>query len=149
MNKAEFNLLKYSYKLFDHIAEIIGRAQKKVAISLNTETTLLYWSIGNYINTDLKVTGQVTYGSRIIATLSQQLSWSHLIELATISDFTKREFYILLCSEGNTEHKELLMLDDKSTKVAQYLTEFPSKKWFAQKLHRALELVKMNNPNFE
>ncbi|NOX46433.1 MAG: DUF1016 domain-containing protein [Chlorobi bacterium] len=75
MNNAELSLIKYSNKLFDHIAEIIGRAQKKVAISLNTETTLLYWSIGNYINTDLKATGQVTHGSKIIATLSQQLCY--------------------------------------------------------------------------
>jgi hypothetical protein len=51
---------------------------------------------------------------------------------------------LLLCSEGNTEHIELLMLDEKEIKVAQYLTELPSKQWFADKLHRALEIVKMN-----
>jgi len=51
---------------------------------------------------------------------------------------------LLLCSEGNTEHIELLMLDQKEIKVAQYLTELPSKQWFADKLHRALEIAKMN-----
>ena len=51
---------------------------------------------------------------------------------------------LLLCSEGNTEHIELLMLDEKEIKVAQYLTELPSKQWFADKLHRALEIAKMN-----
>jgi predicted nuclease of restriction endonuclease-like (RecB) superfamily len=49
---------------------------------------------------------------------------------------------LLLCSEGNTEHIELLMLDEKDIKVAQYLTELPSKAWFADKLHRALEIAK-------
>jgi predicted nuclease of restriction endonuclease-like (RecB) superfamily len=49
---------------------------------------------------------------------------------------------MLLCSEGNTEHIELLMLDEKDIKVAQYLTELPSKAWFADKLHRALEIAK-------
>lgn len=53
---------------------------------------------------------------------------------------------LLLCSEGNTEHVELLMLDEKQIRVAQYLTGFPDKKWFAEKLHRALEIVKMNLP---
>jgi predicted nuclease of restriction endonuclease-like (RecB) superfamily len=53
---------------------------------------------------------------------------------------------LLLCSEGNTEHVELLMLDEKQIKVAQYLTELPSKEWFADKLHRALEIAKMNMP---
>ena len=51
---------------------------------------------------------------------------------------------LLLCSEGNTEHIELLMLDQKEIKVAQYLTELPSKQWFADKLHQALEIAKMN-----
>jgi len=53
---------------------------------------------------------------------------------------------VLLCSEGNTEHIELLMLDEKQIKVAQYLTEMPSKEWFADKLHRSLEIAKMNLP---
>ena len=52
---------------------------------------------------------------------------------------------LLLCSEGNTEHIELLMLDQKEIKVAQYLTDLPSKQWFADKLHRALEIAKMNS----
>lgn len=51
---------------------------------------------------------------------------------------------LLLCSEGNTEHIELLMLDNNQIKVAQYLTELPDKQWFADKLHKALEIAKMN-----
>lgn len=50
---------------------------------------------------------------------------------------------LLLCSEGNTEHIELLMLDEKDIKVAQYLTELPSKAWFADKLQRAIAIAKM------
>jgi len=342
IKKTEFNISIYSDQLFAGIAQLIGNAQKKVAISLNSETSLLYWSIGNYINTDLKASGQITYGSKIIATLSQQLtasfgkgytytaltrmckvaekfdekniatlsqqlSWSHMIELTVIEDPTKRAFYIqlcvhgnwgirqlrdkidgmlfertdisakpeeiinesleqlskknvwapelvfknsyvldflnlpgnysekdlenalidnieqfilelgtgfafierqkrisvdsedyhldllfyhrklkrliaidlklgkfkpkhkaqmelylrwlqkhemqegeeipiglLLCSEGNTEHIELLMLDNNQIRVAQYLTELPSKEWFADKLHRSLEIAKQN-----
>jgi len=33
------------------------------------------------------------YGSKIVATLSHQLTWSHFIELAEVSDPTKRLFY--------------------------------------------------------
>jgi hypothetical protein len=44
---------------------------------------------------------------------------------------------LLLCSEGNTEHIELLMLNESEIKVAQYLTELPDKKWFAEKLQKA------------
>jgi predicted nuclease of restriction endonuclease-like (RecB) superfamily len=57
---------------------------------------------------------------------------------------------LLLCSEGNTEHIELLMLNEPDIKVAQYLTEFPDKQWFAEKLHKAKELAGMiNNANEE
>ena len=54
---------------------------------------------------------------------------------------------LLLCSEGNTEHIELLMLDEDEIKVAQYLTELPSKQWFLDKLHRSIEIAKSIKEN--
>lgn len=49
---------------------------------------------------------------------------------------------LLLCSEGNTEHIELMMLGEDNIKVAQYLTELPEKKWFADKLMRSIEIAR-------
>lgn len=343
----EQNISKTSNYLFDNIVLLVEKARSKVAIFLNTETTLLYWSIGFFIQTELKQKGALIYGKQILATLSQQLtvrlgkgfsysaltrmikvaesfdekniatlsqhlSWSHFIELAGVENEVKRLFYtqfainhkwniralrteidamlfertaistlpeniiseslsnlgtnkelspelvfkntylldflnlsanysekdlenalitniehfilelgngfafverqkrisidaidyhldllfyhrklkrlvaidlkigkfkpkhkaqmdlylrwlqknemqdgeqkpigLLLCSEGNTEHIELLMLDEKDIKVAQYLTELPSKAWFADKLQRALKIAKAqtNAPN--
>lgn len=52
---------------------------------------------------------------------------------------------LILCSEGNTEHVEYLMLDQHSPiKVAQYYTQLPDKKLLAQKLKRAVAIAKMN-----
>ena len=45
---------------------------------------------------------------------------------------------LLLCSEGNTEHIELLMLDEDNIKVGQYLTYLPEKQWFIDKLNRSM-----------
>lgn len=341
MEKEELILLT-SKVLFAGVEQLIFSARKKVAISLNKETTILYFNIGYYINTNLKENNQLPYGAKIlatlsqeltksfgkgysysaltrmckvanafelsiVATLSQQLSWSHLIELSVIENETERNFYrqlcihgkwgirelrekidsmlfertaiatkpealidaallqledgnslnpdlvfknsyildflnlptnyaesdledalinhieqfilelgngfafierqkrmnvdavdyyldilfyhrklkrlvaidlklgkfkpkykaqmelylkwlekyemqegeekpigLLLCSEGNSEHIELLMLDQTDIKVAQYLTELPSKEWFASKLQRAIEITKMN-----
>jgi predicted nuclease of restriction endonuclease-like (RecB) superfamily len=335
-------ITKQSNKLFVGIDLLIENAKTKVSVFLNVETTLLYWNIGNFINTELKSELKLEYGAKIlatlsqqltqkygkgytysaltrmskiaeifdkenIATLSQQLSWSHLIELAVIENKAKRLFYtqmginnkwgirelrneidtmafersaiarkseneiikmlsktdnielihpdvvfkssyildflnlpnifsekelengivmqlerfimelgsgfaflerqkrisidtidyhldllfyhrklnrliaidlkigkfkpehkaqmelylrwldkferqsneekpigLLLCSEGNTEHIELLMLEEKEIKVAQYLTELPDKQWFIDKMHRAIEISKMN-----
>ena len=340
--KTYTDLSQTTTHLVERILALVYATRSKVAIYLNAETTLLYWSIGDFINTELKQKNQIQYGKQIlvtlsqeltqnigkgfsysaltrmikvaetfnqqnIATVSQQLSWSHLIELSSIEDQLKRSFYLqsaisnkwnvrflrdqidgqlfernaisknpettiaealeqwstteeitpdlvfkntyvldflnlpesysekdlenalisnlerfilelgngfaflerqkrisidaidyhldllfyhrklkrliaidlklgkfkpehkaqmelylrwlqknemqegeqkpiglLLCSEGNTEHIELLMLEEKDIKVAQYLTELPSKEWFADKLHRAIEIAKNN-----
>ena len=50
---------------------------------------------------------------------------------------------LILCSEGNTEHIEYLMLDDNSPiKVAQYYTQLPDKKLLAEKLQRAIAIAR-------
>ncbi|MCC8115437.1 MAG: PDDEXK nuclease domain-containing protein [Bacteroidales bacterium] len=50
---------------------------------------------------------------------------------------------LILCSEGNTEHIEYLMLDDYSPiKVAQYYTQLPDKKLLGEKLQRAIAIAK-------
>ena len=50
---------------------------------------------------------------------------------------------IILCSEGNTEHIEYLMLDkDSPIKVAQYYTQLPDKKVLADRLKKAILIAK-------
>lgn len=49
---------------------------------------------------------------------------------------------LLLCSEGNTEHIELLMLNEDNIKVAQYVTYLPDKQWFIDKLNRSILIAK-------
>ena len=50
---------------------------------------------------------------------------------------------LILCSEGNTEHIEYLMLDENSPiKVAQYYTQLPDKQLLAQKLKRAIIIAR-------
>ena len=49
---------------------------------------------------------------------------------------------LLLCSEGNTEQVELMMLGEDNIKVAQYLTELPDKEWFIDKLNRSILIAK-------
>ena len=45
---------------------------------------------------------------------------------------------LILCSEGNTEQIELLMLEGGNIKVAQYLLELPEKKLLERQLHLAI-----------
>lgn len=119
-------------RLLEGIAQLITSSKQKVAVSLNAEITMLYWSIGEFINNELRSEDTSGYGKQIlatlsqdltkkfgkgysysaltrmskistmvhkenIATLSQQLSWSHFIELSSINDDTKRLFYTSFC----------------------------------------------------
>ena len=50
---------------------------------------------------------------------------------------------LILCSEGNTEHIEYLLLEEDSPiKVAQYYTQLPDKKLLAEKLQRAIAIAR-------
>jgi predicted nuclease of restriction endonuclease-like (RecB) superfamily len=51
---------------------------------------------------------------------------------------------LILCSEGNTEHIEYLMLENGNIKVAQYFTQLPDKKILSEKLHKAIAIAKEN-----
>ena len=54
---------------------------------------------------------------------------------------------LILCSEGNTEHIEYLMLEDNSIRVAQYYTQLPDKKLLSEKLQRAIAIAKEHHAN--
>ncbi|MDD4177020.1 MAG: hypothetical protein PHY58_08020, partial [Bacteroidales bacterium] len=43
-----------SNKLFEGIDVLIRNARNKVSVCLNSESTLLYWSIGDCINSELR-----------------------------------------------------------------------------------------------
>ena len=56
---------------------------------------------------------------------------------------------LILCAEGNREQIELLQLNKAGIKIAEYLTELPSKKLLQQKLHQAIEISKKHIENNE
>lgn len=51
---------------------------------------------------------------------------------------------LILCSEGNTEHIEYLMLEESNIKIAQYYTQLPDKKLLSEKLHKAIAVAREN-----
>ena len=53
---------------------------------------------------------------------------------------------LLLCTEGSSEQIELLQLDKTGIRVAQYLTELPSKEVLQRQLQKSIEAVKENMP---
>jgi len=58
---------------------------------------LMNWNIGRLINEEVLKSERAAYGKAIVATLSQQLSWSHFIEIITLKTELEREFYTQMC----------------------------------------------------
>lgn len=49
---------------------------------------------------------------------------------------------LLLCTEGSDEQIELLQLDQSGIKVAQYMTELPSREVLKQQIQKSLEAAR-------
>lgn len=126
-------LQQISSRITDGVGGIIEQSKRTIAVYLNSEVSMTYWRIGKYIAEELDKVGTYKYGTKIVATvsqqlterygkgytrtaiirmvkvarkypdekiaatLSQQLTWSHFVELVTISDSIKRLFYQQMC----------------------------------------------------
>ena len=93
--------IKKADKLFSEIKLQIEQARKQVAVVVNQSLTQLYWNIGNIIYHHILEGGRAEYGKEILATLSQELSWSHFIELITLEDELQRLFYTQMAIAEN------------------------------------------------
>jgi len=51
---------------------------------------------------------------------------------------------LILCSKGNAEYIEYLILEEGDIKVAQYCTQLPDKQILSEKLHRAIAVAREN-----
>ena len=137
--------------LYKGVAEIIDNAKTRVAIYVNSHTSMTFWNVGRFIIDDMDYQAYSAYGHKILATLSQRLTahygkgytysaltrmmkvarlysdremfatlsqtltWSHFIELITIKDETKRLFYQQM---GIAEHWSVTQLRDKQDEMA-------------------------------
>ena len=87
--------------LYKGVTEIIDNARIRVAVYVNAHASMMFWNVGKYIVDDMEYQAYSAYGQKILATLSQTLTWSHFIELITIKDDTKRLFYQQMGIAGN------------------------------------------------
>jgi predicted nuclease of restriction endonuclease-like (RecB) superfamily len=63
-----------SRKLLQSIVSLIDSARTNVALTVNTELTLLYWNIGKQINEDILRNSRADYGKSIVLELSAELT---------------------------------------------------------------------------
>jgi len=140
------NIHVVSNQLFKAVAKLLIQSKSRIALSINTELTLLNWNIGRLIFLKVLEEEKAAYGQQIIATLSQllmqefgkgftisglsrllnfyklfskneivatlsqQLSWSHFVVLIAIKHDLQREFYTQLSIK---EHWSVRTLRDR------------------------------------
>ena len=148
----DLNLIgQVSDHLYEGVTEIIDDARTRVALYVNSQTSMTFWNVGRYIIDDMDYQTYSAYGQKILATLSQRLmarygrgysysaltrmmkvarlyndremfatlsqtlTWSHFLELITIKDDTKRLFYQQM---GIAQHWSVTQLRDKQDEMA-------------------------------
>ncbi len=66
-------ILNQNQALFSDLCSIIDKTRHRVATTVNSGMTLMYWGIGNRINTEVLGNERAEYGKKIVVTVSQQL----------------------------------------------------------------------------
>ena len=93
--------------LIQDLRQIIEQARGRVAATANYELTMMYWHIGERINREVLDNQRAEYGKQIVATASQQLSWSHFVEILPIKDDLQREFYLTFAASERWSVRQL------------------------------------------
>jgi len=68
------NLDLQKKNLLQSIVSLIDGTRERVALTVNSELTLLYWNIGKQINEDILKNGRADYGKTIVLELSNALT---------------------------------------------------------------------------
>ena len=108
--------------LFQDISALINSTRKRLASTINTELSILYWTIGKRIQTEILQMERAEYGEKTIHKLSDQLTltygkgWSdkqlrHCLRSA--ETFTDEEKFYALCRQLSWTHiKTLIYIED-------------------------------------
>ena len=59
--------------IFEKVSAIIENRKYRAQVAANSEATMMFWEIGQYINSVILDAKRATYGKQIVATLSPQL----------------------------------------------------------------------------
>lgn len=72
MKKIPLNLSE-EILLVNEISNLIEQSKQQVVSQVNSSLTILFWQIGNHINTAILNNTRADYGKEIVVTVSRQL----------------------------------------------------------------------------
>ena len=143
-------------ELINDLRQIINSARSHVAATANYEVTMMNWNIGNRINRDVLNNERAEYGQQIVSQVATQLQEEYgtkgfeLRSIQRMMQFAQlfSDFQIVapLARKLSWSHFLIVMqLDKSSIRVAQYLTELPSKEVLLRQLQKSLVVAKETN----
>ncbi|MFN5139406.1 MAG: YhcG family protein, partial [Pseudanabaena sp.] len=117
------------------------------AVAINAEITLLYWQVGDRIQTEILQRQRAEYGKQIIATLSQQLTqtygkgWSdrqlrYCVLIAEV--FPDREILHTLSAKLSWSHLKLIIGIDDPLKRDFYIEITQLENWSVRQLQERI-----------
>ena len=133
------------------IKTLIEQSKQQISVAVNSTITMLYWQIGNRINTEILKDRRAEYGKLIVATLSRQLEleygdgWGekqlrHCLRFAEI--FSEKEIIYTLCRQLSWSHIRMVIFMDDEFKRQFYIEMCKIEKWsvrtFREKINSML-----------
>ena len=134
---------KISDRLYQGVSEIIDDARRRVAVYVNTHSSMTFWNVGKYIIDDMEYQTYSAYGQKILATLSQKLtarygkgfSYSAVTRMMKVARiYNDREMFATLSQTLTWSHfLELITIED-STKRLFYQQMGMAEHWSVKQL---------------
>ena len=124
--------------LFAEVKQLIEQSRRNVAVSVNAEITMLYWKIGNTINTRVLQNERAAYGKQVVASLAQKLhieygsGWSEKQSrqcLGFAESFQDEQIVYTLCRQLTWSHLRMIMFMDDELKRDFYIEMCKVEKW--------------------
>ncbi|MFO0048848.1 MAG: YhcG family protein [Pseudanabaena sp.] len=141
------NIQETTQILFSEIRQLIDAAKQRAAIAINAEITMLYWQVGDRIQTEILQRQRAEYGKQVITELSQHLTqtygkgWSerqlrYCILIAEV--FPDREILHTLCAKLSWSHLKLVMGIDDPLKRNFYIEITQLENWSVRQLQERI-----------
>ncbi len=141
------NIQVTAQTLFSEIRQLIDAAKQRAAVAINAEITLLYWQVGDRIQTEILQRQRAEYGKQVIIELSRHLTqtygkgWSerqlrYCILIAEV--FPDREILHTLCAKLSWSHLKLIMGIDDQLKRNFYIEITQLENWSVRQLQERI-----------
>ena len=134
--------------LFSDLKKIIDSSRENVAKTINSEITLLYWKIGERINTEILQEKRAEYGKQILKELAKSLTfhygsgWSdrHLRYCVQLSEvFPELKILHTVCAKLTWSHLKILINIGDSLKRDFYIEICQIEGWSVRQLKERID----------